>query len=94
MSELFACTLLPEEASNCPNAVPVFDLKTAAGDFSMEQWLQDCHLTAKPGFFLTQAIGESMNRRIPNGSWCLFREPSDGSSNGKVVIVQSRDTGG
>lgn len=26
-----------------------------------------------------------------NGSWCLFREPSDGSRNGKVVIVQSRD---
>jgi hypothetical protein len=33
----------------------------------------------------------SHNRRIPNGSWCLFREPSDGSRNGKVVIVQSRD---
>jgi hypothetical protein len=30
-------------------------------------------------------------RRIPNGSWCLFREPSDGSRNGKVVIVQSRN---
>ena len=33
----------------------------------------------------------SHNRRIPNGSWCLFREVSDGSRNGKVVIVQSRD---
>ena len=33
----------------------------------------------------------SLNRRIPNGSWCLFREPSDGSRNGKVVIGQSRD---
>ncbi len=33
----------------------------------------------------------SHNRRIPNGSWCLFREPSDGSRNGKVVIAQSRD---
>jgi hypothetical protein len=32
-----------------------------------------------------------MNRRIPNGSCCLFREPSCGSRNGKVVIVQSRD---
>lgn len=49
------------------------------------------HFSAKPGFFLAQVIGESMNRRIPNGSWCLFREPSDGSRNGKVVIVQSRD---
>ena len=90
--------LSPEEAADCPNAVPVFDLKIAAGDFSKEQWLQDCqyaelpdHFTAKPGFFLAQVVGESMNRRIPNGSWCLFRELSDGSRNGKVVIVQSRD---
>jgi phage repressor protein C with HTH and peptisase S24 domain len=49
------------------------------------------HFTAKPGFFLAQVVGESMSRRIPNGSWCLCREPSDGSRNGKVVIVQSRD---
>ena len=33
----------------------------------------------------------SLNRRIPNGSWCLFREVSDGSRNGKIVIVQSPD---
>jgi DUF2075 family protein/SOS-response transcriptional repressor LexA len=90
--------LSPEEAATCPNAVPIFDIKIAAGDFSKEQWLQNCqyaelpdHFTAKPGFFLAQVVGESMNRRIPNGSWCLFREPSDGSRNGKVVIVQSRD---
>ena len=87
-----------EEAADCPNAVPIFNIKIAAGDFSKEQWLEDCqyaelpdHFTAKPGFFLAQVIGESMNRRIPNGSWCLFREPLDGSRNGKVVIVQSRD---
>ena len=90
--------LTPEEAADCPNAVPVLDIKIAAGGFSKEQWLQDCqyaelpdHFTAKPGFFLAQVVGESMNRRIPNGSWCLFREPSPGSRNGKVVIVQSRD---
>ncbi len=90
--------LTPEEAVDYPNAVPIFDIKIAAGDFSKEQWLQDCqyaelpeHFTAKPGFFIAQVIGESMNRRIPNGSWCIFREPSDGSRNGKVVIVQSRD---
>jgi DUF2075 family protein len=90
--------LSPEEAAHRPNAVPIFDIKIAAGDFSKEQWLQDCqyaelpdHFTAKPGFFIAQVVGESMNRRIPNGSWCLFREPSDGSRNGKVVIVQSRD---
>lgn len=90
--------LTPEEASTCPNAVPILDIKIAAGDFSKEQWLQDCqyaelpdHFTTKPGFFIAQVVGESMNRRIPNGSWCLFREPSAGSRNGKIVIVQSRD---
>jgi SOS-response transcriptional repressor LexA len=90
--------LSPEEAADCPNAVPIFDIKIAAGDFSKEQWLEDCqyaelpdHFTAKPGFFVAQVVGESMNRRIPNGSWCLFREPTAGSRNGKVVIVQSRD---
>jgi DUF2075 family protein/SOS-response transcriptional repressor LexA len=90
--------LSPEEAAACGNAVPIFDIKIAAGDFSREQWLQDCqyaelpdHLNAKPGFFLAQVVGESMNRRIPNGSWCIFREPAGGSTNGKVVIVQSRE---
>ena len=90
--------LSPEEAATCPNAVPIFDVKVAAGDFSKEQWLQDCqfaelpdHFTAKPGFFLAQVVGESMNRRIPNGSWCLFRESTPGTREGKVVLVQSRD---
>jgi DUF2075 family protein/SOS-response transcriptional repressor LexA len=90
--------LPPEEVIHFPNAVPVFDIKIAAGDFSKEQWLQDCqyaelpdHFTAKPGFFLAQVIGESMNRRIPNGAWCLFKEPTPGSRNGKIVLVQSRD---
>lgn len=87
-----------EEAASHPNAVPILDVKVAAGEFSKAQWLQDCqyaelpeHITAKPGFFIAQVVGESMNRKIPNGSWCLFREPSGGSRNGKVVIVQSRD---
>jgi DUF2075 family protein len=90
--------LSPEEAADCPNAVPIFNIKIAAGDFSKEQWLQNCqyaelpdHFTAKPDFFLAQVVGESMNRRISNGSWCLFREVSDGTRNGKVVLVQSRD---
>lgn len=90
--------LSPEEAGDYPNAVPIFDIKIAAGDFSKEQWLQDCqyaelpdHFTAKPEFFVAQVVGESMNRRISNGFWYLLREPSDGSRNGKVVIVQSWD---
>ena len=43
------------------------------------------------GLFVAQVIGESMNRRIPNGSWCLFRLKQAGTRQGKVVLVQHRD---
>ena len=48
-------------------------------------------IKAGPGYFVTRVVGESMNRRIPNGSWCLFRANPGGSRQGKVVIVQHRD---
>ena len=51
------------------------------------------------GLFIAQVVGESMNRRIPNGSWCLFRLDPVGSRQGKIVLAQHRniadaDTGG
>ena len=30
-----------------------------------------------------------MNRKIPNGSYCLFSQDQGGSRNGKIVLVQS-----
>jgi hypothetical protein len=32
-----------------------------------------------------------MNRRIPNGSWCLFKKNPAGSRQGKVVLVSHRE---
>jgi hypothetical protein len=32
-----------------------------------------------------------MNKRIPNGAWCLFKANPGGSRNNKVVIVQHID---
>ena len=43
------------------------------------------------GLFVAQVVGESMNRRIPNGAWCLFRLIPAGTRQGKVVLVQHRD---
>lgn len=43
------------------------------------------------GLFVAQVVGESMNRRIPNGAWCLFRLQPVGTRQGKVVLVQHRD---
>jgi hypothetical protein len=91
--------LVPEsEVRPYTNCVPVFDLQIAAGTFGAEHWETPNQwvelpepFTPKKGFFVARVIGESMNRRIPNGSWCLFRSASAGSRQGKVVLVELRD---
>jgi DUF2075 family protein len=81
------------------NAVPLVDLKFAAGAFSRFQSLDHSEMqwvalpapfTPTPGYFVAQVIGESMNQRIPNGSWCLFRLEPKGTREGKVVVAQHR----
>ncbi|MFP3976741.1 DNA/RNA helicase domain-containing protein [Marinobacter sp. KMM 10035] len=81
------------------NAVPLFDLQVAAGDFSDTQSADHKDWVAVPegvrvreGMFACQVIGESMNRVIPNGALCLFRSDSGGSRNGKTVLVESTDS--
>jgi hypothetical protein len=89
------------------NAIPLYELDVAAGVFSGVQGVQDVAewvelpgtFRIQPGLFLTRVVGESMNRRIPNGSWCLFRANPTGSRNGRVVLAEHReisdpDTGG
>lgn len=45
----------------------------------------------RPGMFVARVEGESMNRRIPNGSWGLFRLNPHGTREGKVLLVQHRE---
>lgn len=91
------------------NAVPVYDLKIAAGRFSAEQSVAEVpqqHEVENPGafvwaapagkqkaslgLFVAQVVGESMNRRIPNEAWCLWRlRPTN--AQGKVVLAQHSD---
>lgn len=40
---------------------------------------------------MTRVVGDSMNNRIPNGAWCLFRANPAGTRQGKVVIVEHRE---
>jgi SOS-response transcriptional repressor LexA len=86
------------EAKPYENCVPIYSLKAAAGAFSNEQVVDDHDWVEMPpefrmqeGMFVTQVIGESMNRRIPNGSWCLFRANPAGTRQGKIVLVQHRE---
>src|SRR6266508_4425040 len=43
------------------------------------------------GTFVARVVGESMNRRIPSGAYCVWRVPVEGARTGRVVLVQSRD---
>lgn len=79
---------------------PIVDLRFAAGVFSETQALEDYAeewavlpewVRPQAGLFVAQVVGESMNRRIPNGAWCLFRASPSGTRQGKVVVVQHRD---
>ncbi len=88
-----------DEVRPYENCVPVFDLQMAAGlDFSEEQTVEEHDwvelpdsFRPQPGHFVTRVVGESMNRRIPNGAWCLFKANPGGSRQGKVVIAGHRD---
>jgi phage repressor protein C with HTH and peptisase S24 domain len=79
--------------------VPLISLKAAAGAFSDTQsadseweWV-DITGIARPshGMFVAQVLGESMNRRIPNGAWCLWKANPAGSRQGKVVLAEHRE---
>ena len=62
------------------NSVPIYNLDIAAGQFSDEQQVEDYDWVELPdsfrpqkGHFVARVVGDSMNKRIPNGAWCLFK---------------------
>jgi len=80
------------------NAVPLYDLIAAAGNFSEQQqaeivdWIMLPEgMRADKNYFACNVQGESMNKIIPNGSVCLFRTDQGGSRNGKIVLVEHAD---
>ena len=84
-----------EDVKPYVNAVPLVDITAAAGTFSDLQvhndfeWVElPINIAAKEGYFVCKVIGESMNKVIPNDSWCLFQKDSGGSREGKVVLVE------
>jgi uncharacterized protein len=94
-----------DEAQELENCVPIFDLAIAAGGFR-SGYAEECDrvqlpdgMEARENLFVAQVVGRSMDRRIPDGAWCLFRANPSGSRNGKIVVVQhwtiqDPDTGG
>lgn len=87
-----------EDVKPYVNSVPIYDIYVAAGEFSDLQihtekesfdWVElPINVAVSDGYFVCQVLGESMNKRIPDGSWCLFKKYSGGSREGKIVLVE------
>lgn len=77
--------------------IPLYDLYAAAGSFSEMQTSKEYSLISVPeeykkeGYFAFKVFGESMNRRIPDGSICIFKHPVIGSRNGKILLIEYFD---
>lgn len=87
-----------EEVKPYINSIPLVDISVAAGNFSDLQshsenkftWIEPpFNISANKGYFVCKVVGESMNKIIPNGSYCLFKKDEGGSRNGKIVLVES-----
>lgn len=80
--------------------VPLVPLKVAASAFSDPQhvaeddfeWVEvNGEHKLRPGMFVAQVVGRSMEPGIHDGAYCLFAAPVMGSRQGRTVLVQLRD---
>jgi hypothetical protein len=81
--------------------LPLVPLKAAAGAFGdpqrvpensdWENWVAvDIGRKLRPGMFVAQVVGKSMEPKIPDGAYCVFSAPVEGSRQGKIVLAQLR----
>lgn len=91
----------PRSEDRYSTFVPVVPLRIAAGAFSDprhvddEEWewaAIDTKRRLRPGMFVAQVLGKSMEPAIPDGAFCLFSAPVEGTRQGKTVLVQLRNT--
>lgn len=80
--------------------VPFVPLKAAAGAFGDGQYIEEdgfewiainSRHRLRPGMFVAQVVGKSMEPTIPDGALCLFRAPVEGTNQGKTVLVRLLD---
>ena len=93
----------PTPENRYKTCVPLVPLRAAAGGFGEphaslsewgDEWVElDGGRTRglRDGMFVARVVGESMEPRIPDGSYCLFAGPVTGSRQGRTVLVRLRD---
>jgi SOS-response transcriptional repressor LexA len=93
-------TVEPKPGERYVACVPLVPLKAAAGAFGDPQHIEDdgfewvaveSRHKLRPGMFVAQVVGKSMEPTIPDGAYCLFRAPVEGTRQGRTVLVQLRD---
>jgi type I restriction enzyme R subunit len=90
----------PKPDERYRTCVPLVPLKAAAGGFGDPQHVTDddfewvavkTRRRLRRGMFVARVEGRSMEPAIPDGAWCLFSAPVEGTRQGKTVLVQLRD---
>ena len=91
----------PTAESRYVTCLPLVPLEAAAGAFGdphalpgESEWNWVRFDTAHPlrrGMFVARVVGQSMEPKIPDGSYCLFKSPVTGTRQGRTVLVQLRD---
>jgi SOS-response transcriptional repressor LexA len=94
-AELLPCFIADvTEADRFVRYVPVYNLEAAAGSWGAEMspqeigWAAPRDVAIKPGLFIARVRGRSMEPKIKDGTWCLFRRNVTGSREGRIVLVQ------
>ncbi len=81
-------------------SAPLVPLQAAAGAFSDPHYFPEddfewvevrSRRRLRKGMFVARVVGRSMEPVIPDGAWCLFSAPVEGTRQGKTVLVQLRD---
>ncbi|MHB8951915.1 MAG: DEAD/DEAH box helicase family protein [Pirellulaceae bacterium] len=83
-----------DESARYTTHVPVYDLSVSAGGWGPDGvpqsigWVEVQGHKLSKGMFVAQVLGRSMEPRISDGAWCLFRPCPAGSRQGRLVLVQ------
>ena len=93
------CVEAPAAKDKFTRLVPVYSLEAAAGLWGPESspeeigWAEAPGTSIKPGMFIARVRGHSMEPKIKDGSWNLFRPCPLGSREGRIVLVQFNSMG-
>jgi len=87
----------PRPIDHYRTCVPLYALKVAAGHPDEFQFVEEStwveqistRRTLGPGMFVAQVEGDSMEPRVPSGSYCLFGPPPV-DADGEIVLAELR----